>query len=247
MSVTASLVQRFVFWWLLLVVAQQAQRIFLMIVAAARREVPSPEVLGLTLLTGLRADLVTASFGMLAALALALLVAALVALRASSRAGSVLVRALGVAAASLTVVYVAILTVDMGYYLYSGQRLDAVFMEYVADLFGQGRQGEIRGSQVAAQTAAELGEVGTWAVRVVSYAGLLIAAILVWRILFRRALAPVLRGWPRATAVALSVAVAVGAWDASRRAGLRAGGAHRQLDVLRARPEPDLDPHGAAR
>ena len=212
MSVTASLVQRFVFWWLLLVVAQQAQRIFLMIVAAARREVPSPEVLGLTLLTGLRADLVTASFGMLAALALALLVAALVALRAWSRAGSVLVRALGVAAASLTVVYVAILTVDMGYYLYSGQRLDAVFMEYVADLFGQGRQGEIRGSQVAAQTAAELGEVGTWAVRVVSYAGLLIAAILVWRILFRRALAPVLRGWPRATAVALSVAVAVGAW-----------------------------------
>src|SRR5205823_6602308 len=138
-------------------------------------------------------------------------VAALVALRPSSRAGSVLVRALGVAAASLTVVYVAILTVDMGYYLYSGQRLDAVFMEYVADLFGQGRQGEIRGSQVAAQTAAELGEVGTWAVRVVSYAGLLIAAILVWRILFRRALAPVLRGWPRATAVALSVAVAVGA------------------------------------
>src|SRR5205814_940059 len=135
-----------------------------MIVAAARREVPSPEVLGLTLLTGLRADLVTASFGMLAALALALLVAALVALRASSRAGSVLVRALGVAAASLTVVYVAILTVDMGYYLYSGQRLDAVFMEYVADLFGQGRQGEIRGSQVAAQTAAELGEVGTDAV-----------------------------------------------------------------------------------
>jgi arylsulfatase A-like enzyme len=208
----SSLVQRFVFWWLLLVVAQQAQRIFLVIVAAARRDVPSPGVLGLTLFTGLRADLVTAGFGMLAVLALALLIAAPVALGAWPRAGAVLVRALGVAAAILTVVYVAILTVDMGYYLYSGHRLDAVFMEYVTDLFGQGRQGEIRGSQVGAQTAAELGEVGTWAVRVVSYAGLLAAAILGWRILFRRALAPVLRAWPRVTAVALPVVVAVGAW-----------------------------------
>src|SRR5467141_4028633 len=138
-----SLVQRFVFWWLLLVVAQQAERIFLVIVVAVKRDVPSPGVLGLTLFTGLRADLVTASFG------------ALVALRAWRRAGAVLVRALGVTAATLSGVYVAILTVDMGYYLYGGQRLDAVFMEYVADLFGQGRQGEMRGSQVATQTAAE--------------------------------------------------------------------------------------------
>src|SRR5438046_5531744 len=147
---------------------------------------------------------------MLAALTVAAVVAAPIALMSLARARMVLGRALGIAAAVLTVAYVAILTVDMGYYLYSGNRLDSVFLEYVADLFGQGRQGEIRGSQVAAQTAAELGEVGTWAVRVVSYAGLLIAAILVWRILFRRALAPVLRGWPRAAAVALSVAVAGG-------------------------------------
>jgi len=210
-SVMSSLSSRFVFWWLLLVVAQQAQRIFL-IGAAARRDVPSPAILGLTLFTGLRADLVTASFGMLAALVLALLVAAPLALRAPSSARAVLGRTLGVAGAVLTVAFVAILTVDMGYYLYSGHRLDAVFIEYLTDLFGQGRHGEIRGSQVGAQTAAELGEVWTWAVRVVSYAALLTAAIVGWRVVFRRALAPTLRAWPRATAVALPLAVAAGAW-----------------------------------
>src|SRR5206468_5312031 len=93
-----SLALRLAFWWLLLVVAQQAQRIFL-IGAAARRDPPSPAVLGLTLITGLRADLVTASFGMLAALVLALLVAAPLALRAPSSARAVLGRTLGVAGA----------------------------------------------------------------------------------------------------------------------------------------------------
>ena len=211
MSATPSLAGRFVFWWLLLVVAQQAQRVFL-IAVAARRDTPSPTVLGLTLFTGLRADLVTAGFGMLAALTVAAVVAAPIALMSLARARMVLGRALGIAAAVLTVAYVAILTVDMGYYLYSGNRLDSVFLEYFTDLLGQGRQGEIRGSQVAAQTAAELGEVGTWAVRVLSYAALLTAAIVGWRALFRRRLAPALRAWPRTTAVVLPVAVAVGAW-----------------------------------
>ncbi|HZF06547.1 MAG TPA: hypothetical protein VE932_19595, partial [Patescibacteria group bacterium] len=80
MSPAPSLAARFAFWWLLLVVVQQAQRVFLM-GAAARRDAPSPTVLALTLVTGLRADLVTASFGMLAPLAAALVVGALVWLR----------------------------------------------------------------------------------------------------------------------------------------------------------------------
>jgi len=210
-SPAPSLVERFAFWWLLLVVVQQAQRVFL-IGAAALRDVPSPTVLGLTLVTGLRADLVTASFAMLAALAVALVVAAPVALRGRPRARAALVRTLGVAAAVLSVAYVAVLTVDMGYYLYSGQRLDAVFMEYVTDLLGQGRHGEVAGSQVGAQTAAELSEVGTWAVRVLSYAALMTAAIVGWRLVFRRGLAGALAARPRATALALPLAVAVGAW-----------------------------------
>jgi len=210
-SPAPSLAERFAFWWLLLVVVQQAQRVFL-IGAAALRDVPSPTVLGLTLVTGLRADLVTASFAMLAALAVALVVAAPVALRGRPRARAALVRTLGVAAAVLSVAYVAVLTVDMGYYLYSGQRLDAVFMEYVTDLLGQGRHGEVAGSQVGAQTAAELSEVGTWAVRVLSYAALMTAAIVGWRLVFRRGLAPALAARPRATALALPLAVAIGAW-----------------------------------
>src|SRR5438034_923522 len=149
---------------------------------------------------------------MLAALAVALVVASLVTLRGRSRARAALVRTLGVAAAVLTVAYVAVLTIDMGYYLYSGQRLDAVFMEYVTDLLGQGRHGEVAGSQVGAQTAAELSEVGTWAVRVLSYAALMTAAIVGWRLVFRRGLAGALAARPRATALALPLAVAVGAW-----------------------------------
>jgi arylsulfatase A-like enzyme len=205
------LAPRFVFWWLLLAVVQQAQRVFL-VIATARGELPSPGVLGLTLFTGLRADLVTASFGMLAALVVALVVAALIAVRERRLARAVVARTLGILGAVLTVTYVAVLTADMGYYLYSGHRLDAVFMEYLADLVGQGRQGAIRGSQVGTQTAAELREVGTWAVRVLSYAVLLTAAIVGWRVVFRRALAPAVRAWPRTTVVALPLAVAAGAW-----------------------------------
>ena len=213
MSPVPPIAARFVFWWLLLVIVQQAQRVFL-IAAAARRERPSAPVVGLTLLTGLRADLVTASVGMLAALAVALVVAALVLLRGRERARAVLARTLGAAGGILVIAYVAVLTVDMGYYLYSGQRLDAVFMEYISDLLGQGRQAEVAGTQVGTQTAAELNEVGTWAVRAGGYAALLAAAIVGWRIVFRRWVAPALARRPRAIALALPLAVAVGAWGA---------------------------------
>ena len=210
-NVTPALAPRFVFWWLLLVVAQQAQRIFL-IGAAARREMPSPTILGLTLFTGLRADLVTASFGMLAALVVALVVAAPFLVRGLQRARIVLARVFSATAAVLTVAFIAVLTVDMGYYLYSGHRLDAVFLEYISDLFGQGRQGEIRGSQVGTQTAAELREVGTWAVRVVCYSAVLTAAIAGWRRLFRRVVARSVGAWPRTTAIVLPLLVAACAW-----------------------------------
>jgi arylsulfatase A-like enzyme len=206
----AALAPAFVFWWGLLVAAQQAQRLFLL-GAAALREPPAPGVLALTLLTGLRADLVTASFGMLVALVPAAAVSALVALRRRELALAAAARTLGVAAAAVAVAYIAVLTVDMGYYLYSGQRLDAVFVEYVTDLLGQGRHGEIAGSQVAAQTAAEVNEVGRWAVRVVGYAALMTAALAGWRRLSRRRLGPVVAARPRLTAVVLPLAVAASA------------------------------------
>src|SRR5262249_61773788 len=99
-SVTSALAPRFVFWWLLLVVVQQAQRVFL-VMAVARREMPSAGVLGLTLLTGLRADLMSASVGMLAALLAALIVAAPFALRDARRSRAVFARALGIPGAVL--------------------------------------------------------------------------------------------------------------------------------------------------
>src|SRR5262249_21307378 len=210
-SVTSALTPRFVFWWLLLVVVQQAQRIFL-IGAEARRDASSPAVLGLTLLTGLRADLVTASFGMIVVLVVAVIVAAPFVLGGLGRAGAVLVRTVTVAAAILTVAYVVVLTVDMGYYLYSGHRLEAGFIQYLNHPLGPRRQGAIGGSQVGTQRAAEISDVGTWAVRVVSYAAVLTPAILGWRLAFRRAVAPRMCARPRVTAIALPVAVAVGAW-----------------------------------
>jgi arylsulfatase A-like enzyme len=205
------LASRFVFWWLLLVVVQQAQRLFL-IGATVRRETPSAGVLALTLITGLRADLVTAGFAMLAALVIALLVAAPFMLRDRAAAYAVVKRTLSITAAVMAVAYVAVLTVDMGYYLYSGHRIDAVFMEYLVDLLGQGRQGQVSGSQVGTQTAAELRDVGTWAVRVASYAAVMTLAVLGWRLVFRRAVGPSLSARPRLTAIVLPLAVAIGTW-----------------------------------
>jgi len=205
------LASRFVFWWVLLVVVQQAQRLFL-IGVTARREMPSPGVLVLTLITGLRADLVTAGFAMLAAFVLALLVAAPFMLRDRAAACVVAKRGLSMIGAVMAVAYIAVLTVDMGYYLYSGHRIDAVFMEYLVDLLGQGRQGHVSGSQVGTQTAAELREVGTWAVRVASYAAVMVVGVLGWRLVFRRAVGPALRTRPRLTTTVLPLAVAVGTW-----------------------------------
>src|SRR5262249_4113394 len=164
-QVASALAPCFVFWWLLLVVVQQAQRVFL-VMAAARREMPSAGVLGLTLFTGFRADLMSASVGMLAALAAGLSFTRPCALRERRWSRRVFPRPRGFAGAVLAATYIAILTVDMGYYLYSSNRLDAVFMEYIADMVGQGRHGQLGGSQDATQTAAELGEGGTWALRV---------------------------------------------------------------------------------
>src|SRR5262249_35121531 len=48
--------------------------------------------------------------------------------------------------------------------------------------------------------------------RLAGYATLLTAAVLGWRMLFRRVVAPALSGGPKATACALPVLVVVGAW-----------------------------------
>lgn len=212
-----SVLTTFVFWWGVLIVAQQAQRLFLLF-GALRREWPSPALTAVTLITGLRADLVTAGVGMLAALGAALGIAALVALRRPERARALLVGALRAASIVVVVLYAAVLTVDMGYYQYSGQRLDPVFVEYLTDVAAQAGHGGIGASQVGQQTAAEVGQVSTWAARLAGLLALQAASLGVWWWLFTRPLAPWLVRWPRAGAIAVALGVAAGTW------GLHPGG-----------------------
>ena len=48
----------------------------------------------------------------------------------------------------MALVMLAVTTVDMGYYHYSGQRLDLVFLEYVSDVFTQATDAQVASSQV---------------------------------------------------------------------------------------------------
>ena len=115
-----SFLATFVFWWVLLFLIQQAQRLLLTALAAAR-ETPSARTLVTTLVTGIRADLITAGLGMAAVLIVSLVIGSLVLLarrlaRRPVEARRTYVRTLGVAAVVVTIVYFVVLTVDMGYY-----------------------------------------------------------------------------------------------------------------------------------
>ncbi|HET8578572.1 MAG TPA: sulfatase-like hydrolase/transferase, partial [Methylomirabilota bacterium] len=208
-----------IFWWVLLVVIQQAQRVFLL-VNVLSRDVPPVGLLLMTLATGVRADLVTAGLGILVALVLgALAVSLLIVIRRGRRTETVArtyVRGLGIAAALVAVVYFAVLGVDMGYYLYSGHRMDFVLFEYFAELIGQSSEGAVAGSQAGQQTAAELREVGKWTARAAGYLALQAGAIAAWWLVFTRLIEPALAAWcaatPRLTTAALAVAVSAGAW-----------------------------------
>lgn len=213
------LVRTLVFWWLLLVVIQQGQRVFLLLNVLSR-EAPGARLLLRTLVTGVRADFVTASFAIVGALGLGLLAASVLWLLPSPRlAGSFArryVRAVGVAAGLITLLCFLIQSVDMGYYLYSGQRMDFVLFEYFGDLIGQTREGAVVGSQVGQQTAAELREIGKWTARAGGYLAVEAVAVAAWWLAFSRLIAPALAAWyaarPRAATGALALAISAGAW-----------------------------------
>jgi phosphoglycerol transferase MdoB-like AlkP superfamily enzyme len=210
----------FVFWWVLLLLIQQAQRLLLTALTLLRESTSTP-TLAKTLLTGVRADLITAGFGMAAALALALVFGSLALLgrRLAGRPldpGRRYRRALVVASSIVAVAFFVVLTVDMGYYRYSGQRLDFVFFEYVADVLDQIRAGVTADTQVAHQTSAEAGDVGKWVGPVVGYVALEVLFVGGWVIVFRRWVRPRLLAAqsraPRATVALLAVVVAASAW-----------------------------------
>jgi hypothetical protein len=111
----------------------------------------------------------------------------------------------------VAVVILAVTTVDMGYYHYSGQRLDLVFLEYVSDVFAQATDAQMASSQVGRQTAAELGEGSKWAVHVAGYVVFMAVSLGAWWLAFVRGLGPRLRrcetAAPRLSLVVLVLAL----------------------------------------
>ena len=212
-------IRTLIFWWLLLVVIQQAQRLFLLGHVLSRETPPAGQLL-LTLATGVRADFVTAGFGIVVALVLGMLGGSLVSIIRPRRRGEnvsrAYVRGLAIAAALVAALYFAVLGVDMGYYLYSGQRMDFVLFEYFGELIGQGSEGSVAVSQAGQQTAAELQEVGKWAARAGGYLVLQAVAIAAWWLAFARLIGPVLAAWcaaaPRLATAAVAVGVSASAW-----------------------------------
>ncbi len=201
------------FWWGLYLVIQQAERLFLL-PEALSIETPSAGMLAKTLVTGVRADLITATLGVLVAVFLAWVTgwirSAFWRWRGALREGSFLHRGGLVAFSGLIGgLFLFLLTANMGYYHYSHQYLDFVFFEYLDDLLAQGPG---QASQAALQTEAELQEGQRWGLRLASFLAIEGAGILAWSAGFKRtgglSLAPCCSG--RASNLVVIVALVAG-------------------------------------
>jgi Sulfatase len=216
-----------VFSWILILVIQQAERLFL-IATTMRREPITLPTLAVTLLTGLRADLIAATFATVAAVVLGLLIAPLPALvkwwrGARAGAWSPWRQGLTVAATLVVLFVLAVTMADMGYYHHSQQRLDLVFLEYLNDVFAQASQADVATSQVGSQTAAELQEGGKWARYVAAFLIAMVASCAAWWLLFARVVATAIHRWetraPKTTSLAVALSLAVGATGLHSDAG----------------------------
>lgn len=205
-----------VFWWILLLVAQQAQRFYLLL-ATVPREAPTFDLLRQVFITGWRADLMIATVGILVAAVVAGLVAEVRAAcslwlghpRAEQPASNAAF--VGIAGVLLGLL-LGLLAVDMGYYLYGQHHLDFVFWEYVGEITTEVGQGTKL--QAMQQTDAELEEIGKWGLSVAGFLLVELVAILGWRWVFRRAVAPAITTWetvyPRTSAAVLGFALLTG-------------------------------------
>lgn len=211
-----------VFWWLFFVAIQQAERWFLL-PEAWQFERPETGQLVQTLWLGFRADLITATFGILLALGIGGVAGLLLMLAA--RWGAASTRAevhhrwgLIGAGALVGLLLMAVLIVDMGYYGFNQQHLDFVFFEYIDDLLTQqsapaevdAREGAHAASQASQQTSAELQEGAKWGPRVASF--LLLQGVvigLLW-LAFHVLIRPALSAWERASPGRANGVLAVG-------------------------------------
>jgi hypothetical protein len=203
-----------VFWWGVFLVIQSAERLFL-VATTLGREWPTAATLAKTLATGFRADLIGAAAGTVVATGLGLVIGAGVALVRRWRnrrgdLGSPWTAGVWAAGLVMALVMLAVTTVDMGYYHYSGQRLDLVFLEYVSDVFAQATEAQVAGSQVGRQTAAELGERSKWAVHVAAFAAFMAVSVAAWWFAFTRGLGPLLRRCETAAPWVSRVVLALG-------------------------------------
>jgi hypothetical protein len=188
-----------VFWWGLYLVVQQAERFFLLNEAWSV-EPPTIALLARTLWTGMRADLIVATIGVLLAAFLGMLIGLVWGMFQMLRAGrwSVGPRlrpGFTIASWGIAVVLMTGLIVDMGYFHYNKQHLDFVFFEYVDDLITHAREIGGREGQAVQQTSAELQGGEKWGLRVLAFLGLELCAVIVWWTFFIRALAPLGERW----------------------------------------------------
>jgi len=210
------------FWWLFFVAIQQAERLFL-IPEAWKIEQPETWQLVRTLWIGFRADLITATFGILLAVLIGVLAGLVLTAVAHWRAVAAPYetyhrRGLSGGALLIGLLLMAVLIVDMGYYGFNQQHLDFVFFEYLDDLLTQqsARSGVDAGnvattpSQASQQTSAELQEGEKWGPRVAAFLlvqGLVIAVL--W-LVFRLLILPVLSPWEEAYPGQVTGVLAVG-------------------------------------
>jgi hypothetical protein len=171
-----------IFWWILFLLIQQAERLFLLLNALSQ-EVPSAQLLVQVLTTGLRADLIVATFGIMivAALggALALLLAGVARWRGITPRADFFRRGFTIASILVAFLLVVVLTLDTGYYIHSQHHLDFVFFEYLGNLFMQG-SGQAEGTQAFQQTTAEVREGEKWLLSSIGLIGLEAAMITAW-------------------------------------------------------------------
>jgi membrane-anchored protein YejM (alkaline phosphatase superfamily) len=205
-----------VFWGVLFLLIQQGERFFLLPETVAL-ETPTASLLIKVFLTGLAADLVTATGGIVLAAILATLLSipfALIAQR--NRIAEWLAmcrRGMLVSLAVIAILLLAVLIADICYYTYSHHHLDFVFFEFMDELLFSPNEGTIQ-SQAGQQTSAELDDASKWLIRIGAFLSLEVLIIMAWWVGFKNRVEPLLTRWefqqPVATNLLLVVAVVSG-------------------------------------
>jgi sulfatase-like protein len=176
--------QALILWWGLFLVIQQAERVFL-IQQAWALETPTGGLFLKTLWTGLRADLISATFAVLIAVVVGLVLGTGLRVFSKTRGRQDTFRSCfqtGYLAASwcMAAVILSCLTIDVGYYRFNKQHLDFVFFEYVGDLVAQTSEIGLDSAQAAQQTTAELRDGAKWVPYIAGFFLCELAAIAIW-------------------------------------------------------------------